>query len=79
MRTQLFIDGTWRDGSTGATIAVTDPATGEHLADVAAGTAADATAACDAAHAAQLFTCFAGLEEFAGHWVIHGFRLPHQT
>ena len=53
MRTQLFIDGAWRDGSTGATIAVNDPATGEHIADVAAGTADDARSACDAAHAAQ--------------------------
>ena len=51
--TRLLIDGRWRDGSTGATFAVTDPATGEHLADVASGTAQDATAACDAADRAQ--------------------------
>lgn len=53
MQTQLFIDGDWRPGSSGATVAVTNPATGEHLADVAAGTAADATAACAAADRAQ--------------------------
>ncbi len=53
MQTQLFIDGEWRPGSTGATIAVTNPASGEHLADVAAGTADDARAACAAAHLAQ--------------------------
>ncbi len=54
MQTQLFIAGTWRDGSGGETIAVTDPATGEHIADVASATPADATAACEAAHQAQL-------------------------
>lgn len=53
MQTELFIDGEWRPGSTGATVAVTDPATGEHLADVAAGAAEDATAACAAADHAQ--------------------------
>ncbi len=53
MQTQLFIAGQWRDGSTNETIAVTDPATGEHIADVASATPADATAACQAAHEAQ--------------------------
>lgn len=53
MRTQLFIDGEWRDGSGGDTFVVTDPATGDAVADVAAGTAADASAACEAAHVAQ--------------------------
>ncbi|WP_040493434.1 NAD-dependent succinate-semialdehyde dehydrogenase [Ilumatobacter nonamiensis] len=51
--TQLFIDGEWRDGSSSATIAVTDPATGEHVADVAAGSPDDAHAACEAADQAQ--------------------------
>ena len=54
MQTQLFIGGNWRDGSDGTTIAVTDPASGDHVADVASATAADASAACEAAHAAQL-------------------------
>jgi succinate-semialdehyde dehydrogenase/glutarate-semialdehyde dehydrogenase len=53
MQTQLFVAGIWRDGSTNETIAVTDPATGEHIADVASATAGDATAACQAAHEAQ--------------------------
>ena len=53
MQTKLFIGGEWRDGSTGATIAVTNPATGDHIADVAAATTDDATAACAAADVAQ--------------------------
>ena len=52
MQTQMLIDGTWRDGDAGR-IEVLDPATGDGIADVAAGTAADALAACDAAEAAQ--------------------------
>ena len=39
--TQLYIDGRWVDGALGRTVAVTNPATGAHLADVAAGTAHD--------------------------------------
>ena len=53
MRTDLLIDGTWRGGSDGDRIPVLDPATGEELAVVAAGTPADAVAACDAAAEAQ--------------------------
>lgn len=50
----LFIDGTWRPASGGATFGVDDPATGEALPiQVAQGTASDATAALDAAVAAQ--------------------------
>ncbi len=52
MQTQMLIDGTWLDGDEGR-IEVLDPATGDGIADVAAGTAADALAACDAAEAAQ--------------------------
>ena len=51
--TLLFIDGSWRGGSRDETFAVTDPATGEHLADVASGTPDDAVAACQAAAEAQ--------------------------
>ncbi len=52
MQTQMLIDGSWRDG-TAERIEVLDPATGEAIADVAAGTPADAVAACDAAETAQ--------------------------
>ncbi len=52
MQTQMLIDGNWRDG-TAERIEVLDPATGEAIADVAAGTPADAVAACDAAETAQ--------------------------
>jgi succinate-semialdehyde dehydrogenase/glutarate-semialdehyde dehydrogenase len=46
---QLFIDGAWRDGAEGATVAVEDPATGETIAAVADGTAGDALDALGAA------------------------------
>lgn len=49
MNRQLYIDGAWRDGSTGDTFEVINPATGQAIATVAAGTPADATAACEAA------------------------------
>ena len=52
MQTQMLIDGTWRDGDAGR-IEVLDPSTGDGIAEVAAGTANDALAACDAAEAAQ--------------------------
>lgn len=48
----VFIAGRWRPGS-GGVFAVEDPATTEVLTDVANGTAADATAAVDAAVAAS--------------------------
>lgn len=50
--TQLYIGGTWRDASDGASFAVENPATGETLATVASGTVEDAIAAVDAAQAA---------------------------
>lgn len=53
MQTELLIDGTWRDGADKARISVTDPATGSEITTIAAGTPADASAACDAAAAAQ--------------------------
>lgn len=53
MRTQLLIGDRWLDGADGEHISVTDPATGDEVARVAAGTPADAVAACDAAAAAQ--------------------------
>jgi succinate-semialdehyde dehydrogenase/glutarate-semialdehyde dehydrogenase len=51
---QLLIDGEWRDGADGGTVAVEDPATGETIAAVADGTpgdALDALAAADRAFA----------------------------
>ncbi|MBM6545960.1 NAD-dependent succinate-semialdehyde dehydrogenase [Janibacter sp. YIM B02568] len=51
--TQLYIGGEWRDGSSGQTFEVHDPATGRVLAEVADGTVADGAAALDAAVAAQ--------------------------
>ncbi len=51
--TKLLIGGEWRDGATGETIDVLNPANGEVIATIAAGTPADATAACDAAAQAQ--------------------------
>jgi succinate-semialdehyde dehydrogenase/glutarate-semialdehyde dehydrogenase len=53
MRTQLLIGDQWRDGSTGEWIPIIDPATGDEFTKVAAGTPADAIAACDAAEVAQ--------------------------
>jgi len=51
--TTLYIDGTWRAASNGATFAVTDPSDDAVLATIADGTAADAAAAIAAAGAAQ--------------------------
>ena len=53
MQTQMLIDGRWRDGVDSERIDVLDPATEDLIAEVAAGTPADAVAACDAAAAAQ--------------------------
>ncbi len=49
----LFIGGEWRDATGGATLAVEDPSTGEALCEVADATVEDASAALDAACAAQ--------------------------
>lgn len=51
--TGLFVGGRWREASDGGTFAVTDPATGEVLAEIASATGEDAVAALDAAAAAQ--------------------------
>lgn len=51
MQTQMLIGGTWSDGPD--RVSVTNPATGEELAEVAAGGPAEATAAVDAADRAQ--------------------------
>jgi len=52
LRTQLFYGGQWRDGSTGETRAVTDPATGDEIAQVAIATVEDVNDAIEAAHVA---------------------------
>src|SRR3954466_15723824 len=57
--TQLFIGGEWRDASGGDTLDVEDPSTGEAIASVADATPDDASAALDAACAAQ------------GEWAAH--------
>jgi succinate-semialdehyde dehydrogenase/glutarate-semialdehyde dehydrogenase len=51
--TGLFIGGSWRPASGGATFPVRDPSTGEVLAEVADATPEDGVAALDAAVAAQ--------------------------
>ena len=53
LRTGLFIDGTWRDASNGATFEVEDPATGEVLTTVANATPEDGMSALAAAAEAQ--------------------------
>ncbi len=50
---QLLIAGTWRDATDGATMPVSDPATGEIICEVADAGPADALLAEDAAAAAQ--------------------------
>jgi succinate-semialdehyde dehydrogenase / glutarate-semialdehyde dehydrogenase len=50
----LFIGGSWRDATGGATFGVEDPATEQTLCHVADGTPDDARAALDAAAAAQV-------------------------
>jgi len=51
-RKQLLINGQWRDASSGATMAVVNPATEVVIADVAAATPDDVTAAVEAARGA---------------------------
>ena len=52
-KTQAYIDGLWVDGDNGETFAVTDPATGQHLADVASVGAAETRRAIEAAERAM--------------------------
>jgi len=51
-RTQAFIDGAFRDAASGKTFATENPATGQAIADVAAGDAADIDAAVKASRLA---------------------------
>lgn len=54
MRNQILIGGQWREGSDRDRISVLNPASGEEITSVAAGTPGDASAAVDAAQAAQV-------------------------
>ena len=53
VNSQLFIGGEWRESSSGATLDVEDPSTGDTIATIADATPEDASAALDAACAAQ--------------------------
>ncbi|HEY0775564.1 MAG TPA: aldehyde dehydrogenase family protein, partial [Nocardioidaceae bacterium] len=53
LRTGLYVDGTWRDSSSGKTFEVEDPATGQVLTTVANATPEDGMAALAAATEAQ--------------------------
>ncbi|HKQ84947.1 MAG TPA: NADP-dependent succinate-semialdehyde dehydrogenase [Steroidobacteraceae bacterium] len=52
LREQCFIDGEWRNADTGATVFVTNPATGERLGSVPMMGTAETRRAIEAAHAA---------------------------
>ena len=52
LRQQAYIDGAWRDADSGATLAVTNPATGEQLGTVPLMGAAETRRAIAAANAA---------------------------
>lgn len=52
MRTELYIDGEWRQGSAGETFPVIDPVDGSTIADFAIATEADALASVEAAERA---------------------------
>lgn len=53
MRTQLWIDGKWQNGSDGELISVADPSTGNEITKVASGTPKDAERAVSVASIAQ--------------------------
>lgn len=65
----LYIDGEWRAAGSGATFAVTDPATGTTIGEVADGGAEDARAAVDAA--AGAFDDWAGRTAYQRAAVLH--------
>ncbi|WP_432696715.1 NAD-dependent succinate-semialdehyde dehydrogenase [Marinobacterium sp. YM272] len=51
-KTQAYVDGQWVSAASGKTLAVLNPANGEHLADVPDMSAGEASAAVEAAHRA---------------------------
>jgi acyl-CoA reductase-like NAD-dependent aldehyde dehydrogenase len=69
MTTRMFIDGEWRDATSGATEEATSPATGESLGPVAWGDRADARLAIAAANAA--FPSWAGRTGFERGALLH--------
>ena len=69
MTTRMFIDGEWRDATTGATEEATSPATGESLGPVAWGDRADARLAIGAANAA--FPSWGGRTGFERGALLH--------
>ncbi len=74
----MFINGQWVDAIDGGTFAVTNPATGETIGEMPDGGAADATAAIDAAHAAQrdwgATTAYSRADLLMGAWRLMGER-----
>jgi len=54
LRTQAYVNGAWIDAANGATYPITNPATGEKLADVARCSVPETKAAIDAAATAQV-------------------------
>ena len=58
----MFINGAWCEAAGGKTFEVTNPATGEKIADVADGGRADAARAIDAAH--ESFTGWSGMTAY---------------
>ena len=58
----MFINGAWCEAAGGKTFEVTNPATGEKIADVADGGRADAARAIDAAH--EAFTGWSGMTAY---------------
>ena len=74
----MFINGQWVDAVDGGTFAVTNPATGDVIGSVPNGGAADATAAIDAAHAAQpdwgATTTYSRADLLMGAWRLMGER-----
>ncbi|MBC8122126.1 MAG: aldehyde dehydrogenase family protein, partial [Gemmatimonadaceae bacterium] len=63
-RTGLYIDGQWRDSTSGKTFAVIDPTTEEEIARLAEGTAEDVDLAVQAARRAFVSDAWGGL---SGH------------
>ena len=74
----MFINGQWVDAIDGGTFAVTNPATGEVIGNMPDGGAADATAAINAAHAAQrdwlATTAYSRADLLMGAWRLMGER-----
>jgi len=66
LRTKAYINGEWVDGEGGGTFAVTDPATGKSIADVASCGTAETRRAIEAAEAATLTWRKRSVKDLAG-------------